>query len=517
MIFKEERFHLMNTLNAQVYFLNVHLNKKLTGVERSSLLRAKIFHERLGVTPVIVTIRYHHLLRQIYQNHIKEGTVRSSLSLLNMYEEFQGSRMGTKQIGFQENPSFDYKEVKDTKDYRVYSEGKLIQYIKRLENGTISYINYFANGKKVGRYKYDVNGYLSVYQMLDPETSRVLQEDFYHIDGTVRIRKHFRTVQGKHQLQSILLFDLAGSLHRVFLAEDDLIGYWLEQLFEDQQEYYCFVDKNRFYYEHLIKFSKSNVRIIPCIHAMHTQNHIEVMKSRVNHNYRPILEDVKRPDAIVVLTEQQKQDISNRFGEEGNYHVIPHAIDQLPKPIKWKNRTPYKVVALSRYSSEKRLDHMIEIFAEVVKRVPEANLEIYGYGSEKAKLLKKIKELHMTNHIFLKNYVSDISDVYDSAALSLLTSRTEAFSLVTMESLAHGCPVISYDIKYGPSDMIVEGENGFLIPLDEQEQFADKIVELLKAPRKLKKMSAAAYRLRDDFSGQQVSRKWSGLLNELER
>lgn len=504
-------------MDAQVYFLNVHLNKKLTGIERSSLLRAKIFHERLNITPVIVTIRYHHLLRNLYRNHIDEGTVHPDLPLLNMYEEFQGARNGTKQIGFQQNQNFEYEKVKDSKDYRVYSQGKFIQYVKCLEDGAISYINYIANGKKVGRDKYDANGYLSMYQTLDPETSRVLQEDFYHIDGTIRLRKYFRTEKGKHRLQSILLFDQEGTITHVFQTEDDLIGYWLGQLFDENKEYHCFIDKNRFYYKHLIELAQPNINVIPCIHAMHTQSHIEVMESRVNSNYRHVLEDVKKPAAIVVLTEQQKKDIADRFGEEGNYHVVSHAIDQLPKKIKWKTRDRYKVVALSRYSPEKRLDHMIEIFAEVVKQVPEAVLEIYGFGGERAKLVKKIKELQMENHIFLKNYVEQIGTVYDSAALSLLTSRTEAFSLVTMESLAHGCPVISYDIKYGPSDMIVNDKNGCLIPLDEQEQFAEKIVELLQAPRKLKKMSKSAYQLRDAFSGQQVSEKWATLLKQLER
>src|SRR5699024_1757872 len=210
-----------------------------------------------------------------------------------------------------------------------------------------------------------------------------------------------------------------------------------------------------------------------------------------------------------------KEDIATRFGEQGNYHVIPHTISQMPEEIQWTKRDPYKVVALCRYSKEKQLDQMIRIFASVVEQVPKATLEIYGFGSERGKLLKLIQELEMSQHIFLKGYVDDISVVYHSASLSLLTSYTEAFSLSTMESLAHGCPVVSYDIKYGPSDMIFNGENGFLMPLDDQDQYAEKVRELLRTPRKLKKMSGAAYRYREAYAAQYVSEKWQQLLQDI--
>lgn len=507
----------MHKQHAQVVFLNINFNGHLTGIERASLLRAKIFHEQLQITPTLVTVRYNHLLRTVYENHIAKGTAHPEIPMVNMYEQFQGSREGIKQQSFIKNPHFEYKAVNGTNDYRVYREEKFIQYIKRRANGDLDYINHFSNGKKVGRYKYDHNGYLSVYQTLDAETARVLQEDFHHIDGSVRLRKYFRTVNEKHRLQSIVLFDEFGEIMDVFQSEDALIGYWLERYFDEQMTYYCFVDKSRIYYAHLAKSSKPNLKIISCIHAMHTKNPIEALTSDINRNYRLIFEDVEKPDAIVILTAQQKKDIVERFGEVGNYHVIPHAIDQLPAKVSWKERDPFKVVALARYSPEKRLDQMIEIFAKVVEKVPKATLDIYGFGTEKGKLLKRIQELHMTNHIFLKAYVDDVSEVYEKASLSLLTSRTEAFSLVTMESLAHGCPVISYDIKYGPSEMIEENKNGFLIQLDEQEAFAEKMIEILQKPRKLKKMSESAYRLREAFSAQQVSKKWQYLLDQVDQ
>ena len=50
----------------------------------------------------------------------------------------------------------------------------------------------------------------------------------------------------------------------------------------------------------------------------------------------------------------------------------------------------------------------------------------------------------------------------------------EGFSLSLLESLSHGVPVISYDIKYGPAEMINNGENGYLIQKDDENALYEK-------------------------------------------
>ena len=59
--------------------------------------------------------------------------------------------------------------------------------------------------------------------------------------------------------------------------------------------------------------------------------------------------------------------------------------------------------------------------------------------------------------------------------LSLITSNMEGFSLALSESLAHGVPVISYDIKYGPSELITSDFNGYLITKNDEDALFDKV------------------------------------------
>ena len=61
----------------------------------------------------------------------------------------------------------------------------------------------------------------------------------------------------------------------------------------------------------------------------------------------------------------------------------------------------------------------------------------------------------------------------------LLTSLYEGFALVIQESIANGTPVISYDIKYGPRDMIQDGVNGYLVEDGNIDQLAECIHKYL--------------------------------------
>lgn len=502
------------------FFLNINLSYKLAGLEHASLKRARLFQEQLGITPTIVTTKYNNRLIDIREHFIQQGLLNEKIPVINMYEYFQGTYTDQriqKKHPVVQDAGWTYKEVSGTNDLRVYRENRLLMYQKRTSSGNVHYINYFHNGKKVRRDGYDCNGFLSVVQVLHPETSRVMQETYYTVEGTPCIIKHYRETGKKAELSSIMLMDEDGHVTKVFHDEKELVAYWLDKILNTYDTYYLFVDKNRVYYEALQRIKKENHYIIPMIHAIHTKDAVDVYESKLNFNYASIFEDVQQPDAIVMLTKKQKQDVAKRFGEDGNYYAIPHALTTIPKPVSFNQRKRGRVVALARFSKEKRLDHMIHMFAKVVNEVPHAELEIYGYGSEKKNLEQLIDELKMEENIKIKPYVDQPREVYESARLSLLTSKGEGFSLVTMESLAHGCPVISYDINYGPSDMIKHGENGFLVPRDDEEAFVNYIIQVLTDEKLNERLSENAYRYSEPFHPQKVAIKWREMLEEVKK
>ncbi len=500
-------------------FLNIDLSYKLTGIERASLLRAKIFREHLGVTPPILTTKYNNRLIHIRKHLVQHGILDEEIPVINMYEYFQETCSNPLKRNIQptlKQSDWKMESVPGTKDVRIYQNGRLIMYEKRTQKtGEIHYINFFHKGSKIRRDGYDCNGNLSVIQSLDQDTQQVLMETYFRTDGTPCIIKHY--LKKSKQAACIMLLDRVGRVIQRFNEESELITYWLQLILSRTETYYLIIDKNRVYYKPLQQIVSDQVKIIPVIHSRHTKAQEDVFTDEINFNYADIFADVTKPDAIVVLTEKQKQDIQKRFGTKGNFHVIPHVMEKLPVPVSFLGRKAKKVIALSRFSREKNLDQMITMFSRVVQQVPEATLEIYGSGSLKRDLTELIDKLGMSRHIFLKTYVSNPSEIYESAVLSLLTSNCEAFSLVTMESLAHGCPVISYDIKYGPSEMIVDGRNGHLVPYSDQDTFIQRIVSILTNPSQNEAMSQQAYELARKFQADKSVKKWRKLLGGISK
>ena len=107
--------------------------------------------------------------------------------------------------------------------------------------------------------------------------------------------------------------------------------------------------------------------------------------------------------------------------------------------------------------------------------------------------------------------------VYRSAGLSLLTSKYEGFGLVLVESLQYGCPVVSYDLSYGPADIVTEGVNGYLVPPGNKRELARVIIRALSDPARLETLSRAAEQSAARFSEAAFVARWAELFTSLAR
>ncbi|MBA1393604.1 glycosyltransferase, partial [Lactobacillus sp. XV13L] len=77
-----------------------------------------------------------------------------------------------------------------------------------------------------------------------------------------------------------------------------------------------------------------------------------------------------------------------------------------------------------------------------------------------------------------------------------------------MEAQAHGVPVISYDINYGPADLLAAGSSGFLVTSGNVDELAAKVEQFFGDQALRENMSAAAYKNAERFSGENIWRAW---------
>ncbi len=103
----------------------------------------------------------------------------------------------------------------------------------------------------------------------------------------------------------------------------------------------------------------------------------------------------------------------------------------------------------------------------------------------------------------------DVASFYARASVFAFTSSSEGFPNVVAEALAHGLPVVSYDCDAGPSDLIEDGTNGYLVPLFNDDVFSDRLRKLMVDDRLRASMSTAARESVRRFSAEQIA---AGLL-----
>ncbi len=421
------------------------------------------------------------------------------------------------------NDQWSYVTVPGTRDLKVYGrDQRLKMYIKcSSRSGFIEYINYFREGWKWRRDTYTPQGLLSRIQYRDPDSDEFLLEHYHRPDGSIAIIQMLTIKNGRREIDRISLMHRSGYCIDEFGSQKEFIAHWLDLITRDPEKHYVMVsDRNQPYYQPLRRIKalpgKTNVSVVAVIHSVHVKDSRDIENSKTKFTYAEILNDIQEPDAVVVGTPSQKRDIANRYGN-GNLRVIPHTYNE-PAELPFadfRQRDRKKLVYLARYHSEKNQQAAIRAFARVVKRVPDATLHLFGNGNQESALKQLIKQLDLEASVFVNGYTTDVAETFRSAGMSVLTSKEEGYPLVVMESLSQGCPVVSYNISYGPSDMLQDGKTGCLVPAGNEERFAQRIIELLEDPQRHEQMCISAYRASQDFGVKVVADGWKELIRGL--
>ena len=197
-------------------------------------------------------------------------------------------------------------------------------------------------------------------------------------------------------------------------------------------------------------------------------------------------------DAVLWLTETQRADAVRRFGEHANWIVVPHPAEPVQAHADEAPRDPNRVVMLARFVAQKRVEDAVEAWPALLARVPAARLDIYGDGPQRAELEARIAELGLGERITLHGHVTGAVDELTTAAALLLTSRHEGQPLVVLEALSRGCPIIAYDVHYGPADMIEDGRSGILVEAGNRDSLVDALAGVVGNPARIAELSAGA-------------------------
>ena len=110
--------------------------------------------------------------------------------------------------------------------------------------------------------------------------------------------------------------------------------------------------------------------------------------------------------------------------------------------------------------------------------------------------------------------VNTISDYYNKASIFAFTSNFEGFPNALIEAMAYGLPCVSTNCPSGPSEVISDGTNGFLIPVSNKNELKDRLEILMTQPDLRSTFGAAAKAHTAEFETKHITDQWRHLLTE---
>lgn len=179
----------------------------------------------------------------------------------------------------------------------------------------------------------------------------------------------------------------------------------------------------------------------------------------------------------------------------------------------WNERE--NICAVGRMDAEKCFDDLLKAFSIVHKKHPDVRLNFYGDGPLRNSLQRLSVQLGLHDSVKFHGRCEGILKEYAAHRIFAMSSEQEGFPNVLMEALASGCACVSTDCDFGPSELIKDGVNGFLVPVHDPNAMADRICRLLEDDALCRKMSNSAISIRDTHDIDSIGASFRSYMSQL--
>lgn len=420
------------------------------GQTQALLQRTRFFAELAGVPSTIVTFDAFPDYSTIEAELRERGRLHGDVALHNIYDHCRDHTW--------DEASSDHGKLPGLEDLRAVEE--------------------FRSDGSLWRTRFE-----------DPVVLTPIWYDYYREDGSVFLRTAPLSMDEFPQSPDLVqVVDRAGRVRASFASQEEFFASWVNQITADDEDVYLFID-SMMLPPHLAASLDPRIHQIAVLHMAHVY-HPRHWNSPQHPPAQRSLEHLERFDALVVLTERQRRDLELRYGARSNIFVLPNPAEPATPPHPLPARDPKRISMIARLERVKRVDHAIRAFARVLEAEPEARLDVYGEGRLRTAHENLIEELGIGASVVLHGHRTDATErLWETSGL-LVTSRSEGYPLSPLEAMMRGCPVISYDIKYGPREQIKDHDNGYLVPAGDIDGLADRITDLIRSPEDVARMGA---------------------------
>ena len=216
----------------------------------------------------------------------------------------------------------------------------------------------------------------------------------------------------------------------------------------------------------------------------------------------------RAPARIVAPSEGVKEGLKKMGLSADKLHWIPNPVvagcstnedsaSVFPDPF---------VLAAGRLVPAKGFDRLLKAFALLNRK--DLHLVVLGEGPEREALMALAQTLEIGSSVHFPGAVSNIEAWYRSAMCFVLSSRYEGWPNVLMEAMANGCPVISYDCKYGPEEIVEDGKSGLLVAQGDISGLAAEINRVIVDKALRRRLASEGVRRGKTFSAEDIAPQW---------
>ena len=186
----------------------------------------------------------------------------------------------------------------------------------------------------------------------------------------------------------------------------------------------------------------------------------------------------KRADQVIVPSQYLKKIVSGWGIDSARISVVHNGISFAEPHADVDSQDPHIIVSIGRLVPWKGFATLIELLPNFLSINENFRLMILGYGPDHDKLIRRARELGVQDHVEIKKVTHQFRDEYlKLAGIFVLNTGYEGLSHTLLEVMAVGVPIVTTTVGGNP-EVIVDGENGFLVEFNNKQQLTEAILKL---------------------------------------
>lgn len=249
-----------------------------------------------------------------------------------------------------------------------------------------------------------------------------------------------------------------------------------------------------------------------CVKIAHEHNNLQFREVRDAAGL--IAEAIGGLDKYVVLTEADADNYRRKFPE------VAERLQVMRNPAPWPVAAPVRerqrvVVAAGHLKKRKGFDRLIDAYAPIAMERPNWKLHIYGEGPERRALSRQISRARLRDGIVMMGRTDEMEKVLEEAAIVALSSRFEGLPMILIEAMTKGAPIVAVDCPTGPSEIVVDGVTGRLVPRNKIAALTKALLELMDDPAQRARMSEQALVHAEQYQIDRIVQSWRDMFDDL--